>query len=51
MLQKVWEWANNKLTTEEININLLLATNREEPSFKWQQIRKTRNITESMGAG
>jgi hypothetical protein len=26
MLQKVWEWANGKLTTEEIKNNLLLAT-------------------------
>jgi ankyrin repeat protein len=30
ILQKVWEWANEKLTTEEINKKLLLATDNEE---------------------
>ena len=28
ILQKLWEWANEKLATEEINNNLLLATDR-----------------------
>jgi hypothetical protein len=30
ILQKVWEWANEKLTTEEINNKLLLATDKRE---------------------
>ena len=29
ILQKVWEWANEKLTSEKINNNLLLATYNE----------------------
>ena len=29
ILQKVWEWAKEKLTTEEINNKLLLATDRK----------------------
>ena len=29
MLQRVWEWANEKLTTEEINNKLLLGTDNE----------------------
>jgi len=34
----MWECANEKLTSEEINNNLLLATyDREEPSFVTQQ--------------
>ena len=27
VLQKLWEWTNDKLTTEEINNKLLLVTN------------------------
>ena len=40
ILQKVWEWANEKLTTEEIKNELLLATDEGG-----------RNISESMGLG
>ena len=29
LLQKVWEWANENLTSEEINNNLLLITDDE----------------------
>jgi endo-1,4-beta-D-glucanase Y len=29
MLQKIWEWANEKFTTEEINKKLLLTTDDE----------------------
>jgi uncharacterized protein YuzE len=29
MLEKTWQWANEKLTTEEINNNLLLATDNK----------------------
>ena len=29
ILQKVWEWANEKLTTEGINNKLLLGTDNE----------------------
>jgi hypothetical protein len=29
ILEKVWEWANEKLTKEDINNNLLLATDDE----------------------
>ena len=29
MLQKVWEWANENLTREEINNKLLLSTDHE----------------------
>ena len=29
LLQKVWEWANEKLTSEELNNILLLATDDE----------------------
>jgi hypothetical protein len=37
-LQKLWEWANEKLTTEEIKINCYKAqTMRECPSGAWQQ--------------
>jgi hypothetical protein len=37
--------ANEKLTTEEIKNNLLLATdNKENPSGSWQQSGQNRNI-------
>jgi len=29
ILQKIWEWAKEKLTTEEINNKLLLGTDNE----------------------
>jgi hypothetical protein len=30
VLKKLWEWANEKLTTEEINSDLLLATDDQQ---------------------
>jgi len=30
ILLKIWEWSQEKLTTEEINTKLLLATDNEE---------------------
>jgi hypothetical protein len=33
LLQKVWEWANEKLTSEEINNILLLATDEGRTVF------------------
>ena len=39
ILEKVWEWSNEKLTTQEINNNLLLARDiKGNPSFIWHQI-------------
>ena len=42
VLQKVWEWAKEKLTTEEINNKLLLGTEKDGKTA-WQRVAKWRN--------
>jgi len=42
ILHKIWEWAEEKLTTEEINIKLLLGTDSKGRTA-WHSAAKVSN--------